>query len=130
MQGGIYSALQDMRCFGPLSKHRKEKIMADIPVYMVVNLAVTDADTYRNYEKGFFGILKKYGGEFITYDDKPITLEGDAPREGRMIIFRFPSEQAAQDWYADADYQSLSEHRRAGTKLEFLTLVHGLPPRG
>jgi len=104
--------------------------MADIPVYMVVNLAVTDADTYRNYEKGFFAILKKYGGEFITYDDKPITLEGDAPREGRMIIFRFPSEQAAQDWYADADYQSLSEHRRAGTKLEFLTLVHGLPPRG
>jgi uncharacterized protein (DUF1330 family) len=130
MQGGIYSALQDIRCFGSLSKHTKEKIMADIPVYMVVNLAVTDADTYRNYEKGFFGILKKYGGEFITYDDKPITLEGDAPREGRMIIFRFPSEQAAQDWYADEDYQSLSEHRRAGTKLEFLTLVHGLPPRG
>lgn len=104
--------------------------MADIPVYMVVNLAVTDADKYRMYEKGFFGILKKYGGEFITYDDKPITFEGDAPREGRMIIFRFPSEQAAQDWYADPEYQALSEHRRAGTKLEFLTMVHGIPPRG
>jgi len=47
-----------------------------------------------------------------------------------MIIFKFPSEQAAKDWYADADYQVLSEHRRAGTHLEFLTLVHGLPPRG
>jgi uncharacterized protein (DUF1330 family) len=103
--------------------------MADIPVYMVVNLAVTDADEYRKYEKGFFGILKKYGGEFVTFDDKPITLEGDAPRAGRMIIFKFPSEQAATDWYADADYQALSQHRRAGTKLEFLTLVHGLPPR-
>jgi uncharacterized protein (DUF1330 family) len=103
--------------------------MSDIPVYMVVNLAITDPEPYRVYEKGFFGLLKKYGGEFITYDDNPITLEGDAPREGRMIIFRFPSEQAAQDWYADADYQALSEHRRQGTTLEFLCLVHGLPPR-
>ncbi|MDX1734193.1 MAG: DUF1330 domain-containing protein, partial [Halioglobus sp.] len=78
---------------------------------------------------GFFGFLKKYGGEFVTYDDNPITLEGDAPRSGRMIIFRFPSEDAAQQWWADGEYQALSEHRRAGTKLEFLTIVHGLPPR-
>jgi len=97
---------------------------------MVVNLAVTDADEYRKYEKGFFPILKKYGGEFVTFDDNPLTLEGDTPREGRMIIFRFPSEQAARDWYADADYQALSAHRRAGTRLDFLTLVHGIPPRG
>jgi uncharacterized protein (DUF1330 family) len=104
--------------------------MSDVPVYMVVNLAITEPDSYLTYEKGFFGFLKKYGGEFLTYDDNPITLEGDAPREGRMIIFKFPSEQAAQDWYADTEYQALSEHRRAGTKLEFLTIVHGLPPRG
>ena len=103
--------------------------MADIAVYMVVNLMVTDPVEYRKYEKGFFSILKKYGGEFVTFDDNPITLEGNAPREGRMIIFRFPSEQAANDWYADADYQALSEHRRAGTRIEFLTMVHGLPPR-
>lgn len=104
--------------------------MADIPVYMVVNLSVTNADEYRQYEKGFFPILKKYGGEFVTFDDSPITFEGDVPRSGRMIIFSFPSEQAAKDWYADADYQALSEHRRAGTRMEFLTLVHGMPPRG
>lgn len=104
--------------------------MADTPVYMVVNLKVTDADTYRIYEKGFFPLLKKYGGEFITFDDKSETFEGDAPRDGRMIIFKFPCEADAKAWYADPDYQALSEHRRAGTELQFLTLVHGLPPRG
>jgi len=103
--------------------------MSDTPVYMIVNLKVTDVDTYRNYEKGFFGFLKKYGGQFITFDDQPETLEGDAPRDGRMIIFQFPSEQAAKDWWADDEYQALSEHRRAGTKLEFLTMVRGMPPR-
>jgi uncharacterized protein (DUF1330 family) len=95
--------------------------MADTPVYIIVNLAVTDAPEYRIYEKGFFGLLKKHGGSF--------TLEGDTPREDRMIIFSFPSESIANAWYADPEYQALSEHRRAGTKLDFLTMVHGLPPR-
>ena len=104
--------------------------MADIPVYMIVNVTVTDADEYRRYEKGFFGFLKKYGGSFVTFDDNPITIEGVSPREGRMIIFSFPSEQTARDWYADEGHQALSEHRRAGTKMEFLTMVHGMPPRG
>jgi len=103
--------------------------MSKVPVYMVVNLAVTDVNEYRQYEKGFFPILKRFGGQFVTFDDNPITLEGVAPRSGRMIIFSFPSEQAAKDWWADAEYQALSEHRRAGTKMEFLTMVHGLPPR-
>ena len=102
--------------------------MSDVPVYMVVNLHVTNAEEYRVYEKGFFPLLKKYGGTFVTYDDQTHTLEG-TPREGRMIIFSFPPEQRARDWFADPDYQALSEHRRAGTDMQFLTMVHGLPPR-
>ena len=104
--------------------------MAQIPVYMVVNLQVTDADTYRTYEKGFFPLLKKHGGEFLTFDDQPRLIEGSEALQGRVILFRFPSEEAALAWYNDPDYQQLSEHRRAGTALRFLTLVHGLPPRG
>ena len=69
------------------------------------------------------------GGEFVTFDDNPHTFEGVAPRPGRMIIFKFPSEDEARQWYADPEYQALSEHRRAGTKLEFLTMVHGMAPR-
>jgi uncharacterized protein (DUF1330 family) len=103
--------------------------MAEAPVYLVVNLHVEDAERYLQYEKGFFPILKKHQGKFMTYDDNTITFEGELPRSGRMVIFTFPSEQAAKDWYNDPEYQALSEHRRAGTKIEFLTMVHGLPPR-
>jgi uncharacterized protein (DUF1330 family) len=102
--------------------------MSDVPVYMIVNLVITDKDEYLKYEKGFFGLLKKYDGSFVTYDDKSETLEG-TPRDGRMIIFSFPSEKHGKDWFADAEYQSLAEHRKAGTKMNFLTMVHGLPPR-
>ncbi len=104
--------------------------MSEIPVYMIANVVIEDADRYREYEKGFFPILKRHGGEFITYDDDSATLEGEAPPPGRLVLFRFPSEGAARKWYADADYQELCAHRRAGTKLQFLTMVHGLPARG
>ena len=103
--------------------------MTDIAVYVIANLVVTDAESYRLDEKGFFPLLKRHGGSFITYDDAPHNFEGSAPRPGRMIMFSFPSEAAARGWYDDADYQLLSDHRRKGTRLEFLTMVRGLPPR-
>ncbi|MCI5107499.1 MAG: DUF1330 domain-containing protein [Pseudomonadales bacterium] len=103
--------------------------MADVPAYVVANLVVTDAQEYRKYEKGFFPILKKYQGEFITYDDNSECLEGSDPLPGRVILFKFPSAEIARQWYADEEYQALSEFRRAGTELKSLTLVNGLPPR-
>lgn len=103
--------------------------MSDTPVYVLANFQVHDKEEYRKYEKGFFPILKKHGGSFHTYDDNTITFEGTAPRSGRVVIFGFPSEQAATEWYNDPEYQALSEFRRAGTSLDFITLVHGLPPR-
>jgi|TARA_B110000285_G_scaffold211864_1_gene254930 uncharacterized protein (DUF1330 family) len=103
--------------------------MSDVPVYMVVNLKITGLESYGKYERGFFPLLKKYDGQFITYDDNPDSLEGDVPREGRMIIFQFPCEEKARAWYADPEYQTLAEFRRAGTSLDFLAMVRGLPPR-
>lgn len=96
---------------------------------MIANLTVKDPEQYRQYEKGFFPILKRHGGTFITYDDNSETLEGDSGPSGRVILFQFPSEEKARQWYADPEYQALSAYRRAGTQLGFLTLVHGLPPR-
>ena len=104
--------------------------MSDLPVYMLANLVVEDPDRYRQYEKGFFPILQRHGGSFVTFDDGSVTFEGSAPPEGRLVIFRFPSESAARGWYDDPEYQALSEHRRAATQLVFLTLVHELTPRG
>ncbi len=103
--------------------------MSSDSVYIIANITIEDASKYRQYEKGFFPILKRFGGEFLTYDDATTHLEGINPRPGRVVIIKFPSEAQAVAWYSDKDYQQLSENRRAGTTLEFLTLVHGIPPR-
>lgn len=102
--------------------------MSSIPVYMVVNLTIKDADEYRIYEKGFFKFLKKHNGTFITYDDSPDVLEGSKPLPGRVIIFSFPSEKDADNWWNDAGYQELSKHRRAATEIT-LQRVKGIPSR-
>ena len=64
--------------------------MEEVKVYMIANLQIHDADRYREYEKGFFPLLKKYSGEFITYDDNIVNVEGEKPMEGRVILFSFP----------------------------------------
>ena len=104
--------------------------MSDVPVYMIANLVPHEGHPgYRTYEKGFFPILKKHGGSFVTFDDNIKHMEGTEPRPGRIIIFQFPSEAAAEAWFNDPEYQALSEHRSAGAGLKSLTMVHGIPPR-
>tara|TARA_B100001029_G_C15061799_1_gene459178 strand:- start:213 stop:524 length:312 start_codon:yes stop_codon:yes gene_type:complete len=102
--------------------------MSDIKVYMIANLQIHDAEKYREYEKGFFPLLKKHNGEFITYDDNIVHFEGENKMEGRVILFSFPSSEHAKNWYSDPDYQSLSEHRRKSVTTT-LTMINGLPPR-
>ena len=74
--------------------------MSEQKVFMIANLKINDKDTYQIYEKGFFPILKKYDGEFVTYDDSVETFEGSSPLDGRTIIFSFPSPEKAREWLA------------------------------
>ena len=104
--------------------------MSNVGVYMSANLVIIDAEKYRNYEKGFFPMLKRHGGEFLTFDDSFRHIEGPEPLAGgRVIIFSFPSEEAADGWYNDPEYQELSKFRREGAPLRSLSLIKGLPPR-
>ena len=102
--------------------------MDEVKVYMVANLQIHDAERYREYEKGFFPILKKHGGEFITYDDNIINVEGDNYVKGRVIIFSFPNEAAADKWYNDPEYQEISKYRREATTTQLIR-VKGMLPR-
>ena len=103
--------------------------MSDQKVHVIANLVINDKDTYRVYEKGFFPLLKKYNGEFITFDNEAKHLEGETKIEGRIIIFAFPSPESADNWYNDPDYQELAKSRRASAVLKNLTMVKSLPPR-
>ena len=103
--------------------------MIEVPVYVVANIVIQDPDTYKKYEKGFFPILKKYEGKFITFDDNIGQLEGSPEVSGRVIIFSFPNENLADKWYSSVEYQELSAFRREGTDTISIFKVKGQPPR-
>lgn len=103
--------------------------MNDIPIFMIAHFNIVDATAYRKYEKRFFPILKRHRGEFLTYDDSPTTLEGAEPMDGRVVLLRFPSEEAAMGWYADPEYKEISQFRLEGTRAKFFSIIHGLAPR-
>ena len=77
--------------------------MIDVPVYVVANIVISDSDVYRKYEKRFFPILKKYQGQFITFDDSIDQFEGR--------------------------YKEISTFRRQGTDTISIFKVKGQPPR-
>ena len=103
--------------------------MSEQKVFMIANLKINDKDTYKIYEKGFFPILKKYDGEFVTYEDSIETFEGSAPLEGRAISFSFPSPEKAREWFNDPEYQELAKNRRAAAELKNLSMIKSLPAR-
>ena len=74
--------------------------MEEVKVYIIANLQIHDADRYREYEKGFFPILKKYEGQFITYDDNIGQLEGSSEVSGRVIIFSFLADSLLIDIFS------------------------------
>tara|TARA_B100001167_G_C16688931_1_gene266017 strand:- start:152 stop:460 length:309 start_codon:yes stop_codon:yes gene_type:complete len=97
--------------------------MNNFEIIVIANLEVNDANEYRKYEKGFFPILKKYNGSFITFDDAPEHKEGDSSLKGRIIIFGFNTEEDAQSWFNDPEYQQLSKYRRNGTTTHSITFT-------
>ena len=103
--------------------------MSEQKVFMMANLMINDNDKYQVYEKGFFPILKKYDGEFVTYDDSVETFEGSSPLEGRAIIFSFPSPEKAREWFNDPEYQELAKNRRTAAELKNLSMIKSLPAR-
>ena len=103
--------------------------MSEVPVYVIANIVIKDPDTYKKYEKGFFPILKKYQGQFITYDDNIGQFEGSSEVSGRVILFSFPNENLADQWYGSAEDKELSTLRREGTDTISIFKVKGQPPR-
>jgi uncharacterized protein (DUF1330 family) len=76
---------------------------------------ITDAESFREYERGFFPTLKPFGGKMLIADNAPLWPEGNRP-DGRTVVIEFESADQAKDWYNSEADQSISEARRANSE--------------
>lgn len=92
--------------------------------YMIVNLQVTDADSFKEFQQKFPPVLEKYEGKYLARGGEAERWEGDwEPR--RVVIYEFPSMDHAKRLYQSEEYKPLKAIRLQSTKSD-LIVVEGL----
>ena len=72
--------------------------------YFVLTQTITDMEKYqKEYIPGVLPFLAKHQGEVVVADVAATPVQGE-PAAG-VVVVKFPSVQAAQDFVNDPDYQ-------------------------
>jgi uncharacterized protein (DUF1330 family) len=93
-------------------------------VYFVAVHNVTDPDQLREYVAAAGGTLSSGEVQVIAADEAAITYEGD-PRS-RIVILRFPSQEAVDEWYKSEAYQKALPLRLNATSDNWAGVVKAL----
>ena len=92
--------------------------------YLIVQVDITDPDTFEEYKKQVPGTLAAYGGEYIVRGGEIDVLEGEWPMP-RLVIIRFSSMAQARKWYRSPEYEGPHKLREASARAN-LVLVDGV----
>jgi uncharacterized protein (DUF1330 family) len=93
--------------------------------YWVVNIEVTDAETYESYKPLAAAAVAAHGGRYLVRGDATMQVcEGEM--YPRPVVIEFDSIEAARACYDSADYQEamVIRHRSANSRF---AIVSGVP---
>lgn len=93
--------------------------------YIIAEVQVTDAESYKAYVPGAGAVVAKYGGKYLARGGRVEQLEGPPPA-GRFVIVEFSSFEAARAFYRSADYQAVAPIRQKASISRFW-IAEGLP---
>ncbi|MEM8699138.1 MAG: DUF1330 domain-containing protein [Pseudomonadota bacterium] len=91
--------------------------------YVIGQMQITDRAAYDRYRAEVMATVEAHGGEFLVRGGPQEVIEGDAPP--RSVILRFPSVEAAENWYNSPAYQKIVPLRQ-GASNGALTIVEGV----
>ena len=91
--------------------------------YVIADIDVQDAETYRDYVALVPGTLEPFGGRFLVRGGAHSTLEGSWQPK-RLIIVEFPSAEHARRWYESDAYVAAIDIRQSSSSGS-LVLVEG-----
>ena len=94
--------------------------------YVVVEIAIHDAETYERYKQLGPPSIAAYGGRYLVRGGAVEVLEGSW-NPPRFVILEFPTTERARAWWNSPEYAPAKALRQASTQTDML-LVEGLPP--
>ena len=83
--------------------------------YVIVQIEITDPETFETYRAQVPPILEQYGGEFIVRGGGMEVLEGDWAYP-RCVVLKFPSMEQAKAWWASPEYEGPKALRQSASK--------------
>ena len=91
--------------------------------YVIAQITVTDPEAYKDYVAAVTPIVEKYGGEYLVRGAPAQHFEGE-PIGERTVVIRFPTLQAANEWYHSEEYAPVRKMRQAASS-SLQTIVEG-----
>jgi len=89
-----------------------------MPVYVIGEAHVFNADAMKGYGPMVVASVKKYGGRYLARGSRPEVLEGGPAHN--ILIIEFESAAAARLWYASPEYQAAKAVRQGNSNLRLL----------
>ena len=92
--------------------------------YVIAQIDVTDPERYADYVGQVGPTIAHFGGEFLVRGGRSEHYEG-TPVGTRNVVIRFPSYEAARDWYhSDLYAQARAIRQSASSSVQII--VEGL----
>lgn len=89
-----------------------------MPAYIIVEVEVTDPETYVGYTKLTPATIAAYDGKFIVRGGSTESLEGEW-NPGRVVVLEFPNVERAKEWWSSPEYGPAKaiRHKAATTRM-------------
>lgn len=91
---------------------------------IIVQVEVTDPETFETYRQQVPATLEPYGGEYLVRGGAMEVLEGEWPWP-RCVVLRFPDVASAKAWHGSKAYAGPKDLRRSAS-LGNMIVVEGV----
>lgn len=92
--------------------------------YVIVDIHITDPETYADYKDLAPATIALYGGKYLARGGTTENLEGDW-QPGRLVILEFPTLKGAKAWLESPEYAPARRLRHTAA-LSNMVMVEGV----
>ena len=92
-----------------------------MPAYIIVQLNVTDPETFEAYRQQVVPTIEKFGGEYVVRGGEQEILEGEWPW-ARCVILKFADMDSAKAWHGSDDYAAPKALRQSASKANMIVV--------
>jgi uncharacterized protein (DUF1330 family) len=85
-----------------------------MPVYLIIDVAVTDPELYAEYVEQVPAVVERYGGRYLARGGDVVPLTADW-RPQRIILIEFDSIDQVRDCFTSPEYLALAPLREEST---------------